>query len=129
MNITKVTPVRIVDAIEPCLAFWCDALGYAKKIEVPHGTSLGFVILENEAGEIMLQTRASLAEDLPTVAARNPEVVLFMEVTSLADARKAMDKGAAKAEVLVKDRKSPYGMRETVVLDPQGTVVILAQPT
>jgi hypothetical protein len=129
MNITKVTPVRIVDAIEPCLGFWCDAMGYEKKIEVPHGKSLGFVLLENEAGEIMLQTRASLAEDLPTVAARNPEVVLFIEVTSLTEARKAMNKGAGNAEVLVKDRKTPYGMRETVVLDPQGTVVIIAQPT
>jgi hypothetical protein len=125
MNITKVTPVRIVDAIEPCLRFWCDGLGYEKKIEVPHAGALGFVMLESAAGEIMLQTRASLADDLPAVAARKPEVVLFIEVTSLAEARKSL----GDAEVLVKDRKTPYGMRETVVLDPQGTVVIFAQPT
>ena len=46
MKINKLTPVRIVEAIEPCLPFWCDALGYEKKTEVPHGDRLGFVILE-----------------------------------------------------------------------------------
>ena len=60
MNITKVTPVRIVDRIEPCLPFWCDALGYEKRAEVPHENALGFVLLENAAGEVMLQTQASL---------------------------------------------------------------------
>jgi hypothetical protein len=29
-NITKVTPVRLVDRIEPRLSFWVDALGYQK---------------------------------------------------------------------------------------------------
>ena len=64
-NITKVTPVRIVDRIEPCLPFWCDQLGYAKRAEVQHEGALGFALLENEAGEIMLQTRASLAAGMP----------------------------------------------------------------
>jgi hypothetical protein len=124
MEITKVTPVRIVDRIEPCLPFWCDLLGYAKRIEVPHQGALGFVLLENDAGEVMLQTRASLADDMPDVARRTPEVVFFAEVKSLAEARKAVK----DAEVLVRERKTPYGMRETVVVDPQGTVVIFAQP-
>lgn len=124
MKITKVTPVRIVDRIEPCLPFWCDAMGYAKRVEVPHGGAIGFVLLENAAGEIMLQTRASLAEDLPSVAARRPDTVLFVEVASLSEARE----GAKGAEVLVEERTTPYGMRETVVVDPQGTVIIFAQP-
>jgi hypothetical protein len=123
MNIRKVTPVRIVDRIEPCLPFWCGALGYEKRAEVPHEDALGFVLLENSAGEIMLQTRASLAADLPGVAARNPDTVLFIEVESLSDTRKAT-KGA---HVLVADRTTFYGMRETVVVDPQGAIVIFAE--
>jgi hypothetical protein len=124
MNIQKVTPVRIVDRIEPCLPFWCEALGYEKRIEVPHEDALGFVLLQNGASEIMLQTRASLAADLPAVATRRPDTVLFVEVKSLAAAQKGA-KGAV--EVLVTERKAPYGMRETVVVDPQGTVVIFAE--
>jgi hypothetical protein len=122
-NITKVTPVRIVDRIEPCLAFWCDALGYARLAEVPHEGSLGFVLLENPAGEIMLQTKASLAADLPPVAELQPHTVLFVEVASLEAARQA----TAAAKVLVRDRTTFYGMREMVVVDPSGTIVIFAQ--
>jgi uncharacterized glyoxalase superfamily protein PhnB len=123
MKITKVTPVRIVDRIEPCLAFWCDALGYEKRAEVPHEGALGFVLLENAAGEIMLQTEASVAADLPAVAARKPQVVLFVEVDSL----KAALAATKKHEVLVRTRETFYGMREACVLDPSGTIVIFAE--
>jgi hypothetical protein len=122
-NITKVTPVRIVDRIEPCLPFWCDQLGYAKRAEVPHDGKLGFVLLENEAGEIMLQTRASLAADMEAVAKLGPHTVLFVEVKSLAAARTATH----GARVLVAERTTFYGMRESIVVDPEGTIVIFAE--
>jgi hypothetical protein len=122
-NVTKVTPVRIVDRIEPCLPFWCDSLGYQKTAEVPHDGALGFVLLENAAGEIMLQSRASLAADIADVAALDPHTVLFIEVRSLEQARKA----TASARVLVDERTTFYGMRETVVVDPAGTVVVFAE--
>jgi hypothetical protein len=60
---------------------------------------------------------------LPAVAACSPDTVLFIEVESLSDARKAT-KGA---KVLVADRTTFYGMRETVVVDPQGAIVIFAE--
>ena len=123
MNITKVTPVRIVDRIEPCLPFWCDALGYEKRAEVPHEGSLGFVLLESPVGEIMLQSRASLEADLPAVANREPHTVLFVEVKSLADARAA----TKDSELLVQERTTFYGMRECVVADPAGTVLVFAE--
>jgi hypothetical protein len=122
-NITKVTPVRIVDRIEPCLPFWCEALGYEKRAEVPHEGALGFVLLENAAGEIMLQSRASMAADIADVAKLDPQTVLFIEVKSLARAREA----TKSARVLVDERTTLYGMRETVVVDPVGTVVVFAE--
>jgi len=122
-NITKVTPVRLVDRIEPCLPFWVDALGYAKVAEVPHQDALGFVLLVNAAGELMLQTRASMAADIAEVARLDPHTVLFVEVTSLDVARSAM----GGAHVLVNERTTFYGMKEMVVVDPAGTVVIFAE--
>ena len=122
-NITKVTPILIVDRIEPCLPFWVDALGYDKRAEVPHEGALGFVLLENGAGEIMLQTRASMAADIAEVAALDPHTVLFVEVASLEEARRA----TRGARVLVAERTTFYGMRETVVVDPGGTAVIFAE--
>src|SRR5271154_7221151 len=104
MNITKVTPVRIVDRIEPCLPFWCDALGYEKRAEVPHEGPLGFVLLENAPGGVSQQRQASLEADLPAVAKRKPHTVLFIEVKSLAEAREA----TTNAEILVADRTTFY---------------------
>lgn len=123
MMLSKMTPVRIVDRIEPCLPFWCDALGYERGVEVPHDGALGFVILGGPAGEVMLQTRASLAADLPSVAARDPELVLYAEVPSLAAVKEALP----NVEVLVEERTTFYGARETVVVDPQGAIVIFAE--
>jgi hypothetical protein len=123
-NVTKMTPVCIVDRVEPSLAFWRDGMGYTMRAEVPHEGAIGFALLENPAGEIMLQSKASLAADLPALAALAPDSVLFVEVRSLDAARK----GAIGAKVLVEERTTFYGMRETVVLDPGGTVVIFAEP-
>jgi hypothetical protein len=71
----------------------------------------------------MLQTRASLADDVAPAAALDPHTVLFVEVRSLEAAREA----TRGAKVLVEERTTFYGMRETVVVDPGGTVVIFAQ--
>jgi uncharacterized glyoxalase superfamily protein PhnB len=125
MNIKKVTPVRIVDRIEPCLSFWCQGLGYEKRASVPHEGEIGFVILEGPAGELMFQTKESLAADLPAVAARNPGTLLFVEVASLAAARKSAKGGT----MLIEERETFYGTREAVLVDPEGTVVIFAEKT
>lgn len=125
-NLRKATPVRIVDRIEACLPFWRDALGYEVRAEVPHDGALGFVLLVDAAGgELMLQSRASLSVDLPAVAALAPHTVLFLEVASLAAAQSA----AKGAKVILEERTTSYGMRETVVLDPAGTVVVFAEKT
>jgi uncharacterized glyoxalase superfamily protein PhnB len=123
MTIEKVTPLFVVDRIEPCLPFWCETLGYERRVEVPHEGALGFALLENGAGEIMLQTRASLEGDLPLVAARSPSALLFIEVDSLTHVQEA----TRGANVIVAERTTFYGMRETVVVDPAGTVIIFAQ--
>ncbi len=75
---------------------------------------------------------APLVECLWEVEARDeanrvvpaPDSVLFVEGRSLDAARK----GAMGAKVLVEERTTFYGMRETVVLEPGGTVVIFAEP-
>ena len=124
-KVTKITPVRIVDRIEPCMPFWCDALGYRKAAELAHDGRLGFVMLEapDDGGEFMLQTRACLADDIAPAGALEPHTVLYVEVASLAAAREA----TRQAKVLVAERTTSYGMRESVVVDPAGTVVILAE--
>jgi len=123
MKIEKITPIYVVDRIEPALPFWT-ALGFAKTVEVPHGGALDFVILVHGDREVMLQTRASVADDL-AVKDLDPRCALYLEVDSLADARAA----AKGARVLIEDRTTPYGAREAWLLDPTGILVAIAQPS
>jgi hypothetical protein len=66
---TKLTPIFVVERIEPCLDFWVNRLGFAKTAEVPHGDSLGFVILVRGNVEIMYQSRDSIRDDAPALLA------------------------------------------------------------
>lgn len=118
----RITPVLLVDEIEPCLAFW-DALGFDKTAEVPHEGRLGFVILEKSGLEIMYQTRASLASDLPALAdAPGGGTYLFLEVMDLDATIEAIE----GAPIVFPRRKTFYGMDEIGVREPGGNAITFA---
>ena len=124
MKIGKLTPVLIVEAIEPCLSFWVDRLGFTKTVEVPHGDQLGFVILVRDGVEVMYQTRASVQGDVPAVAdtpARGN--LLYFEVDDL-DAVESALKGVQQ---VIPRRTTFYGAQEIIVREPGGNVVTFAQ--
>ena len=118
----KLTTVLIVDAIEPQLPIW-EKLGYAIVTRVPDTGTLGFVILNGKAGELMLQTKASLAEDIPDIAKRKPSYTLFADVDSIAKTQPAL----GGAELIVDKRKASYGPTESWFVLPGGTVLGLAE--
>lgn len=120
----RITPVLIVDAIEPCIAFW-EAIGFDRMAEVPHGDKLGFIILEKSGLEVMYQTRASLADDLPALA-KSPlgGTYLFLEVMNLDHVIEAI----GDAPVIFPRRKTFYGMEEIGVREPGGNAVTFAMP-
>jgi uncharacterized glyoxalase superfamily protein PhnB len=124
----KLSPLLTVDAIEPCLSFWVDRLGFAKTVEVPDGSSLGFVILAKDGVEIMYQSRASVAKDIPPMASGGagamPAMGLFVEVADI----DAVEESLAGIPHVIPRRKTFYGMDEVVVRDPGGYVVVFAQP-
>lgn len=118
----RITPVLLVDAIEPCLPFW-DALGFDKTADVPHGEALGFVILEKSGLEVMYQTRASVAADVPALAdAPGQGTFLFLEVMDL----DATIEAISDAAVVVPRRRTFYGMDEICVREPGGNVITFA---
>src|SRR6202795_3853959 len=82
MNVKKITPVLLVDQIEPILPFWIDRLGFTKAIEVPDGNKLGFVDFQKGSVEVMYQTYASVEKDAPPEmrpAARKGPAYLYLE--------------------------------------------------
>src|SRR3982074_1143183 len=83
MNVKRITPVLLVNEIEPVIPFWVDRLGFAKTIEVPHGNKLAFVTFQKGAAEVMYQTYASVEKDAPpsmSAEARKGRTYLYIEV-------------------------------------------------
>lgn len=125
-NVTKkLTPVLMVDAIEPCLALWVDRLGWKKTVEVPDDGRLGFVILEKDGAELMYQTWASVEKDVgkKPVRAVGTSVGLFIEVSSIDE----IERQIAGLPLALPRRRTFYGTDEVGVTEAGGHMVVFAQ--
>ena len=122
MKLDKLTTLLVVDRIEPCLPAW-EKLGYSVVARVPEQGTADFVMLNGKAGELMLQTRKSLAGDLPGIAEQKPDFLLYADVASLAEAKKAI----SDAKVIVSERKTFYGAKEAWVELEGGVFLALAE--
>ncbi|MBZ5495079.1 MAG: VOC family protein [Acidobacteriia bacterium] len=120
----KITPVLLVDQIEKSLPFWVERMGFAKKVEVPDGDRLGFVILSRDNAELMLQTIASVRKDEPKFAPRGESSAasLFVEVDDFEDILRRLD----GYPVAMAPRDTFYGMREIGVFEPGGHIIVFA---
>ena len=118
------TTILWVDSIEPSLPFWVDALGFTLTVSVPHNEVLGFVILQKENIELMLQTWDSIAADMPVIGAetRGTSASLFLQV----DDFEASAASLKNYPVKVPDRTTFYGMREIGFTAPSGHLVVIA---
>ena len=121
----KVTPILIVDHVDSCAAFWTGALGFNRTAEVPHEGETGFVILQKDDVELMYQSRASVAADLPALADGPHHSTLFIETDDL----DAVERAVPPASIVVPRRTTFYGMTEIAVREPGGSLVVFAQPT
>jgi hypothetical protein len=121
-KLKKITPVLMVDAVEPCIPFW-EKVGFKKTAEVPEGDRLGFVILEKDGLEVMYQTQASVQGDIPTLASSPMGgTFLFVEVTDL----DAVIAQVGNAPQVFARRKTFYGTDEIGVREPGGNAVTFA---
>jgi len=120
----KLTPVLLVEQIEPVLGFWIERLGFEKTAEVPEGDRLGFVILQRGTVEVMYQTRESVENDVPSLAGIPMRgSMLFVQVDDLDEVARALE----GIEPVVPRRRTFYGADELIVREPAGNVVTFAQ--
>jgi hypothetical protein len=125
MQVKRITPVLFVKEIEPVLPFWVDKLGFTKTIEVPQGNKLGFVALQKGNTEVMYQSYASVAEDMPLLAEiRKGPTFLYIEVDNLSAVLAALK----DSKIVQPERTAFYGMREVGFQEPGGHYVTFAQP-
>ena len=125
MKMKKLSPVLIVEAIEPCLPFWIDRLGFQMLADVKDGDRYAFVLLAKDEVQVMLQTLKSVSGDMPQLTARDREgsTCLYIDVDDLDDVERAMN-GVA---MVVPRRTTFYGAIEIGVREPAGNLVVFAQ--
>jgi uncharacterized glyoxalase superfamily protein PhnB len=122
----QLTPVLIVEAVEPCIKFWTDRLGFVVTNKVPDADGkLIFASVEKAGIEIMYQTRASVISEDPGAARdlMGHSVALFITVADLEPVIKALD----GAPVVKPRHETFYGSTEIYVREPGGNTVGFAQ--
>jgi uncharacterized glyoxalase superfamily protein PhnB len=122
----QLTPVLIVEAVEPCLKFWVDRLGFAITNQVPGPDGkLIFASVQLGPVEIMYQTRASVVDEQPGTAKdlMGHSVALFITVENLDTVARSLD----GAPVVKPRHKTFYGSTEIYVREPGGNTVGFAE--
>lgn len=125
-GLQHLTPVLVVEEVEPCLCFWTDKLGFTAENQVP-GDNGKLVFASAKAGgvEIMYQTRASVLAERPEAADElaGHSTVLFITVDDL----DPIEKAVAGAPVVKPRHDTFYGSSEMYVKEPGGNLVGFAQ--
>jgi uncharacterized glyoxalase superfamily protein PhnB len=127
-SLKQLTPVLIVETVEPCLKFWVDRLGFAVTNEVPGPDGkLIFASVQLGSVEIMYQTRASVIDEQPGAARdlMGHSVALFITVDDLDQVANSL----IGAPVVKPRHKTFYGSIEIYVREPGGNTVGFAQFT
>ena len=122
----RLTPVLVVDAVEPCIAFWTERLGFAVENQVPGDDGkLVFASVKKGEIEVMYQTRSSVIAERPDAASEltGHSTALFITTEDL----DAVEKAIAGAPVVVPRHTTFYGSTEVYVREPGGNTVGFAQ--
>jgi uncharacterized glyoxalase superfamily protein PhnB len=122
----QLTPVLIVETVEPCIKFWTDRLGFevTNKVPDPEG-KLIFASVQKGPIEIMYQTRASVISEQQGAAGdlTGHSVALFITVDDL----DKIEKSLSGAPVVKPRHDTFYGSTEIYVKEPGGNTVGFAQ--
>ena len=126
--LSRLTPVLVVDAVEPCVEFWIERFGLAPESQVPGDDGkLVFAIVKRGDVEIMYQTRTSVLAERPQEAKDlvGHSTALFITTEDLDAVERALD----GVPVVQPRHKTFYGSEELYVREPGGNTVGFAQFT
>ena len=121
----SLTPVVVVQEIEPCARFWTERLGFQVTAEVPEGDKLGFVMLEKDGVQLMYQSWDSLKKDVPALATGEfkPAISLYFMVDDIREVEKSLE----DVQKVFPKRETFYGATEIGVREPGGFTVCFSQ--
>ena len=126
IGLKQLTPVMVVDRVEPCIAFWVERLGFTVRNSVPaEDGSLVFASADRAGIEVMYQTRSSVVADAPQLAKElnGHSITLFLTVDDI----DAVERAMSGAPVVKARHETFYGSTELYVREPGGNAVGFAQ--
>jgi lactoylglutathione lyase len=132
----KITANIIVDSVNEILIFYEEVLGFRLVMAVHEcsqqvvttrdaATPLGFAIIRRDDVELMLQSRKSLAKELPSLAGSHvgTSFTLYIQVNDI----EALYKGIKDSVAIIEDLHTTfYGAREFCIRDRGGHVLTFA---
>jgi uncharacterized glyoxalase superfamily protein PhnB len=125
-TLSRLTPVLVVDEVEPCIQFWIDRFGFTDDSKVPGDDGrLVFAIVKRGDIEVMYQTRASVIAERPDSANEltGHSTGLFITTEDLDAVERALD----GVPVVQPRHTTFYGSTEIYVREPGGNTVGFAQ--
>ncbi len=124
MKITSITPVLVVDAVEPTRDFFLQA-GFEVLFDVPEGDRLGFAGLAKDGLQVMVGTRGNANESagMQALTRTSRAAVVFIEVDDV----DAIIAALAGRKVCDERHKTFYGADEISYEEPGGNIVTFAR--
>lgn len=123
-KIRSATPVLFVDRVEPTRDFFTK-LGFTVLFDVPDGDHLGFVGLEKDGVQVMVETRGNANEGqaIRELSRQSRSSVVFIEVDNL-----DVVIGALATEKAIVERHTTFYVADEIsFMEPGGHVVTFAK--
>lgn len=125
-HLSRLTPNLMVEDVNATVAFYRDVLGFDLVTSVPESGALDWALVRRDTVDVMFQSRASLAADLPQFRDRSPggALTFYIDLEGI-DALYAQVAGRG---AVVKDLATTfYGTREFTMEDCNGFLLTFAE--
>lgn len=127
MKFTKLTPNLVVNDVARSVAFYRDNLGMQMGMSVPEQPPYVFASVIHGSIEVFFNSKEAVAEDFPQMLAHGigAAMTLYLEVEEVDGLHR--DLSAKGVKVVMEPKTQFYGMREFMIADPDGWLLMFAQ--
>jgi uncharacterized glyoxalase superfamily protein PhnB len=130
MTFSKITPNLVVTDMEKSLTFYRDVLGFSVSQTVPDKAPFIFVWIKRDNADIFLNQNMPPQPGAPDLYAGRPvgggTLSLYLAMDGIDDLYAKIQQ--QKVPIVIAMHKEFYGMREFAVHDPDGYLLIFAEP-
>lgn len=129
MNFNKITPNLLVGDMEASLRFYRDMLGFTVSQTVPETAPFIFSWMKKDDAELFLNQQQKPQPGQPNPLAGRPlggTLSMYMPMKGIEELLKKVEEHGIKIAIPL--HKEFYGMTEFAVFDPDGYLIIFAQP-